>query len=270
MLCSASAHDSSFREGCNIPVTLSDDGAFGGFPPLANDVSPKKTSFLGNLMRRNSKKEEKGVTSPSWSIFSKKTSPPSSASSVVDDDKATAELIEQLQLEGRSDDEIQFHLSHIHDSPTVAPLTPPTPPQQQKGSTNIISQIFRDIQTAFKTEETYIVYPEFEDDLHRLTVGISSAPFYGALPPDMDLSYEELARLEPVYVGSKCVNNLPCCVHNGEPLPGDQTNCPVCLNDFAKGDSLKSLPCVHFYHKDCIDSWLLVGHTCPLCKLIIE
>jgi hypothetical protein len=49
-------------------------------------------------------------------------------------------------------------------------------------------QAFRE---EFGPESGYVeYYPEFEDDLQRLTIGISSAPFYGALPPDADLSYE--------------------------------------------------------------------------------
>eukprot|EP00026_Physarum_polycephalum_P014141 Phypoly_transcript_14620.p1 GENE.Phypoly_transcript_14620~~Phypoly_transcript_14620.p1 ORF type:complete len:274 (+),score=36.35 Phypoly_transcript_14620:73-894(+) len=271
-------HDPAFapREGCNISVMLS-DGQFVDYPQPY--VSPKKPSFLDNILRRSGGKEkEKGVKSPSLSVFKKSAeSSPTITSSAEQYDRATAELIEQLQFEGRDEADILFHLSHIHDSHTVAPPAPPppvplTPPKE---STNIFTQFFRDIKTAFREElgpevvyEGY--YPEFEDDLRRLTIGISSAPFFGALPPDSDLSYEELASLEPVYVGSKCVNNLPCCVHDGSPLPGDQTKCPVCLNDFVEGDSMKSLPCVHFYHADCIDSWLLVGHTCPVCKLLIE
>jgi len=271
MLCSATLHDQAFGEGCNISVLLSN----GDFPSLAKDVSPKKASFLDNLLRRSSSRaenKEKSAKSHSWPIFSKKA--PSTASTRIEEqsqaDKSTTELIAQLELEGRSEAEINFHLSHIHDSlPPVAHM-----PTQQQGSTNILSQFFRNVQTVFKEEfgvgEIYYVYPELEDDLQRLTIGISSAPFYAALPPDVDLSYEALSQLEPVYVGSKCINNLPCCVHDGSPLPGDQNKCPVCLNDFAEGDSLKSLPCVHFYHKDCIDSWLLVGHACPVCKLLVE
>jgi len=222
--------------------------------------------------------KERGITYSSRPLFSKKTQESSPTITTSSVDRATAELIEQLQLEGRDEADILFHLSHIHDSHTVAPApaTAPAPAMPQtppKENTNIFTQFFRDVRTTFREElgpEVVYYYPEFENDLQRLTIGISSAPFYGALPPDSDLSYEELASLEPVYVGAKSVNNLPCCVHDGSPLPGDQTKCPVCLNDFAEGDSMKSLPCVHFYHADCIDSWLLVGHSCPVCKLLIE
>jgi len=270
----SSVHDPAFasREGCNISVTLSDGQSFGDYPQPY--VSRKKASFLDNLFGKSplEEDEERGIKYSSRPLFSKKIQESSPTITTSDVDRETAELIEQLQLEGRDEADILFHLSHIHDSHTVvAPA--PMPQTQPKENTNIFTQFFRNVQTAFREElgpEVVYYNPEFENDLQHLTIGISSAPFYGALPLDSDLSYEELARLEPVYVGAKSVNNLPCCVHDGSPLPSDQTKCPVCLNDFIEGDSMKSLPCVHFYHVDCIDSWLLVGHSCPVCKLLIE
>jgi len=185
-----------------------------------------------------------------------------------------AKFIEQLQLDGKSEDEIKIHLSYINDvrtSPaTNSPATTSPAPAKNK---NIVSQFFSEVQQAFKeisfADDDYPQYVE-ESDLRGLTISISTAPFYGALPPDSDMTYEELASFEPVYIGSRCINNLPSCVHDGTPLPGDQAKCSVCLCEFEEGETLKSLPCVHFFHQDCIDSWLMVGHTCPLCKTLVQ
>lgn len=43
-------------------------------------------------------------------------------------------------------------------------------------------------------------------------------------------------------------------------------NCAVCLEPFNNNQCLRVLPCLHEYHRDCVDPWLLLQHTCPLCK----
>uniref|UniRef100_A0A0X3Q0B7 RING finger protein 150 n=2 Tax=Schistocephalus solidus TaxID=70667 RepID=A0A0X3Q0B7_SCHSO len=42
--------------------------------------------------------------------------------------------------------------------------------------------------------------------------------------------------------------------------------CAVCIELFQPHDVIRSLPCKHFYHKACIDPWLLKHRSCPLCK----
>lgn len=41
--------------------------------------------------------------------------------------------------------------------------------------------------------------------------------------------------------------------------------CAICMCDFVLGESLRFLPCMHIYHKDCIDDWLMRAFTCPSC-----
>lgn len=47
---------------------------------------------------------------------------------------------------------------------------------------------------------------------------------------------------------------------------GAQKQCMVCLEDFANGDDLKTLPCLHIYHQACIERWLGTDNSCPVCK----
>lgn len=50
--------------------------------------------------------------------------------------------------------------------------------------------------------------------------------------------------------------------------PGHDTgnfSCPICTDDFIKGQDLRVLPCNHKFHPECIDPWLVnVSGTCPL------
>uniref|UniRef100_A0A0E0MIC7 RING-type domain-containing protein n=1 Tax=Oryza punctata TaxID=4537 RepID=A0A0E0MIC7_ORYPU len=43
--------------------------------------------------------------------------------------------------------------------------------------------------------------------------------------------------------------------------------CPVCLSDFADGEAVRVLPeCMHYFHVDCIGTWLRANTSCPLCR----
>ncbi|KAL5051745.1 hypothetical protein BDW71DRAFT_171742 [Aspergillus fruticulosus] len=45
-------------------------------------------------------------------------------------------------------------------------------------------------------------------------------------------------------------------------------SCPICTDDFVKGQDLRVLPCNHQFHPECIDPWLVnVSGTCPLCRI---
>ncbi|XP_045682802.1 RING finger protein 215 isoform X1 [Phyllostomus hastatus] len=49
------------------------------------------------------------------------------------------------------------------------------------------------------------------------------------------------------------------------PEPGADT-CAVCLDYFCNKQWLRVLPCKHEFHRDCVDPWLMLQQTCPLCK----
>ncbi|KAL3867784.1 hypothetical protein ACJMK2_040632 [Sinanodonta woodiana] len=57
--------------------------------------------------------------------------------------------------------------------------------------------------------------------------------------------------------------HLPCGVYDGCSKKGKE--CAICMCDFVMGESLRFLPCMHTYHKDCIDDWLMRSFTCPSC-----
>ncbi|ODQ61523.1 hypothetical protein WICANDRAFT_24344, partial [Wickerhamomyces anomalus NRRL Y-366-8] len=44
--------------------------------------------------------------------------------------------------------------------------------------------------------------------------------------------------------------------------------CQICLSEYDDGEVVRKLSsCNHFYHKDCVDNWLLNGkNNCPLCR----
>ena len=46
--------------------------------------------------------------------------------------------------------------------------------------------------------------------------------------------------------------------------------CCICISSYEDGVEIRELPCGHHFHCACIDRWLHMNSTCPLCKLNIS
>ncbi|KAI3748489.1 hypothetical protein L6452_11587 [Arctium lappa] len=45
------------------------------------------------------------------------------------------------------------------------------------------------------------------------------------------------------------------------------SGCSICLGDYKPADVIRLLPeCGHLFHRKCIDTWLKVHPTCPVCR----
>ncbi|XP_050379093.1 E3 ubiquitin-protein ligase At1g12760 isoform X4 [Argentina anserina] len=49
-------------------------------------------------------------------------------------------------------------------------------------------------------------------------------------------------------------------------LSPEDAECCICLSSYDDGAELRQLPCGHHFHCSCIDKWLFINATCPLCK----
>ncbi|KAG9451673.1 hypothetical protein H6P81_004577 [Aristolochia fimbriata] len=52
-------------------------------------------------------------------------------------------------------------------------------------------------------------------------------------------------------------------------LSAEDAECCICLSAYDDGVELRELPCGHHFHCACIDKWLYINATCPLCKFNI-
>ncbi|KAK9059333.1 hypothetical protein SSX86_021953 [Deinandra increscens subsp. villosa] len=47
----------------------------------------------------------------------------------------------------------------------------------------------------------------------------------------------------------------------------DDGTCPICLSDYEPKEVVRTIPeCKHYFHADCIDEWLKLNATCPVCR----
>lgn len=66
----------------------------------------------------------------------------------------------------------------------------------------------------------------------------------------------------------KAIGQLPLRVlkEGDKELDPNEDNCVVCFDIYKTHDVIRILTCKHFFHKTCIDPWLLAHRTCPMCK----
>lgn len=50
----------------------------------------------------------------------------------------------------------------------------------------------------------------------------------------------------------------------------DSEKCTICLSQFEVDNDVRRLPCMHLFHKDCVDQWLVTNKHCPICRVDIE
>jgi len=72
------------------------------------------------------------------------------------------------------------------------------------------------------------------------------------------LDEQTINRINTYELSTRQVNRLK---------DNDDGDCAVCMAEFQTGSIVKKLPpCGHVFHCDCIDSWLRVRKTCPICR----
>ncbi|CAH9102001.1 unnamed protein product [Cuscuta epithymum] len=49
-------------------------------------------------------------------------------------------------------------------------------------------------------------------------------------------------------------------------ISGEDAVCCICLSNYEEDDEVRELTCSHFFHTECVDKWLRLNASCPLCK----
>ncbi|XP_031091717.1 E3 ubiquitin-protein ligase MPSR1-like [Ipomoea triloba] len=46
----------------------------------------------------------------------------------------------------------------------------------------------------------------------------------------------------------------------------EEGECAICLEEWGLGETAKEMPCRHRFHKECIEKWLGIHGSCPVCR----
>lgn len=82
--------------------------------------------------------------------------------------------------------------------------------------------------------------------------------------PNVSRPVTHLTEEEQVKIAKRLglIHHLPTGIYDGSKKARE---CVICMGEFVLGDALRFLPCMHTYHKECIDDWLMRSFTCPSC-----
>jgi len=93
------------------------------------------------------------------------------------------------------------------------------------------------------------------EEINKETIGTNKNedPIASASDPFRDVSQSLVSKIIfELYVASD--------------HPGETGLCGICLRNIREGDMVGSLPCMHFFHKQCIEKWIRIRSVCPSCK----
>jgi len=158
---------------------------------------------------------------------------------------------------------------------SVRPFGSDTPvgiPQDSGGSptsqNNVDNDLKRALEVSERTYEREIQVAILSSNTQHHDSGLSYAQLMDLCNRDLTPEdYEMLLRLDESVAKKtvevdKMANLLETVIE-----VSTSENCSVCMCPYEPGESVKHLPCGHFFHVDCIVPWLKNhSQTCPLCK----
>lgn len=74
---------------------------------------------------------------------------------------------------------------------------------------------------------------------------------------------------EPAGIPENVPIDLPVTIYGNIDLENKTDICPICIDDFENESSVILLTCKHIFHKNCINSWLRIKNSCPMCKISV-
>jgi len=104
-----------------------------------------------------------------------------------------------------------------------------------------------------------------EEPSRRVVFRLSGLAMLGVL-----IDFLEQMEKEEHKVDEKLLKRIPeIKVEDKNKLSEDNKKCTICQEEYNNNDKVIALPCLHFFHTDCIKDWFSGQNTCPNCKFLI-
>lgn len=75
----------------------------------------------------------------------------------------------------------------------------------------------------------------------------------------------QLENTGPPPASDDQLKNLPQIVITQQDVD-KSAQCAICMEDFNLNETAKKLPCKHLFHEPCVNEWLKLHGTCPVCR----
>ncbi|XP_047340292.1 RING-H2 finger protein ATL22-like [Impatiens glandulifera] len=94
------------------------------------------------------------------------------------------------------------------------------------------------------------------NSIHIISIGSLTSSPQPSIPTVGGLDDSIIQSYPIVIIGE---NNLSPGLNN--------KTCPICLSEFLTKDTVRFIPeCTHCFHSNCIDEWLRLNRSCPVCR----
>jgi len=142
---------------------------------------------------------------------------------------------------------LQIHIYGDRDIPRNRTVSNPQsqPSQQQSNTRNFMSLL----QSLLRRNNDYSNY-DFDDI--QIVFGIDSNNNNNTTTPTLTgLRVEDLNQYTTLFIGDIETNEL----------------CSICRNQINTDEICRKINhCGHFFHQNCVDSWFVRNHSCPMCR----
>ncbi|CAG0919403.1 unnamed protein product [Notodromas monacha] len=109
------------------------------------------------------------------------------------------------------------------------------------------------------SDAQYLYYPPTSDHVfHFLRNGLQMPFLPGLSPIQRGASVELIEKNSHPHSYKKITRS-----REGDE---EEDKCTVCLSDFEEGEDVRRLPCLHLFHRNCVDQWLTQNKACPICR----